>query len=132
MELDTKHVENFIVNLSRNEKGIGGDRMNWKSFLLGAAAGVAAGIIAKELLDPSGYTSPEKVLADVKERIKKNGQIYGSWIVMNPETYVKNEMEYDVYNGGITRDIDGKREQFEFIADAKTGTLLELNSRNTD
>ena len=79
--------------------------MNWKSFLLGAAAGFAAGIITKELLGPSGHTSPEKVLADVKEKLKKSGQIYGSWIVMKPETYVKNEVEYEVYNGGITRSI---------------------------
>ncbi|MFB5282383.1 hypothetical protein [Peribacillus sp. Hz7] len=106
--------------------------MNWKSFLLGAAAGFAAGIITKELLGPSGHASPEKVLADVKEKLKKSGQIYGSWIVMKPETYVKNEVEYEVYNGGITRSIDDKREQFEFIADAKTGTLLELNVRAAD
>jgi predicted small secreted protein len=26
----------------------------------------------------------------------------------------------------VTRNLDGKREQFEFIADAKTGTILEL------
>ncbi len=101
--------------------------MNWKSFLLGAAVGYAAARTAKELLDPSRNPSPEKVLADVKEHVKKNGRIYGSWIVMYPETYVKDELTYKVYRGGVTRNLDGKREQFEFVADSKTGTLLELN-----
>ena len=46
---------------------------------------------------------------------------------MYPETYVKDELTYKVYRGGVTRNLDGKREQFEFVADSKTGTLLELN-----
>jgi predicted small secreted protein len=35
-----------------------------------------------------------------------------------------------VYKGGITRNTEGKREQFEFVADASTGTILELNAQN--
>ena len=100
--------------------------MNWKSFLLGATVGYAAAIATKELLDPSRNPSPEKVLADVKERVKKNGKIYGSWIVMKPEVYVKDELTYEVYRGGVTRNTDDKRQQFEFVADRKTGTILEL------
>lgn len=100
--------------------------MNWKSFLLGAAVGYGAAIATRELLDPSRNPSPEKVLTDVKERVKKNGKIYGSWIVMKPEAYVKDELTYEVYRGGVTRNTDGKHEQFEFVADSKTGTILEL------
>jgi predicted small secreted protein len=100
--------------------------MNWKSFLLGAVVGYSAAIVTKELLNPAENPSPEKVLANVKERVKKNGNIYGSWIVTKPEAYEKNELTYNVYRGGVTRNLDGKREQFEFIADAKTGTILEL------
>ena len=34
-----------------------------------------------------------------------------------------------MYKGGITRNTEGKREQFEFVADASTGTILELNAQ---
>ncbi len=104
--------------------------MNWKSFLLGAAVGFTAAIATKELLDPLGKPSPEKVLGDVKEYVKKNGKISGSWIMMKPEVYEKNELTYEVYRGGVTRNLDGKREQFEFVADSKTGALLELDLQN--
>lgn len=104
--------------------------MNWKSFLLGATVGYAATITAKALLDPSKNPSPEKVLAHIKESVKRNGRIYGSWIIMKPEVYEKDERTYEVYRGGVTRILDGKQEQFEFIADSKTGTILELNVQN--
>lgn len=106
--------------------------MNWKSFLLGAAVGYAAAITTKELLDSVINPSPEKVLAHVKEYVKKNGRIYGSWIITMPETFVKDELTYEVYRGGVTRNLDGKQEQFEFVADRKTGTILELNLQNVN
>ncbi len=122
-QLDIKlHRKPLFYNKSMEGYG-----MNWKSFLLGAAVGFTAAIATKELLDPSRSTSPERVLADVKERVKKHGRIYGSWIVMKPEAYVKDELTYEVYRGGVTRILDGKRELFEFVADSKTGTILELN-----
>ena len=104
--------------------------MNWKTFLLGTAAGFAAGYATKQLLDQSSKPSPDKVLAQVKETVKKDGNIYGSWILMKPENYSKNDLDYEVYKGGITRNTEGKREQFEFVADASTGTILELNAQN--
>lgn len=63
--------------------------MNWKTFLLGTAAGFAAGYATKQLLDQSSKPSPDKVLAQVKETVKKDGNIYGSWILMKPENYTK-------------------------------------------
>lgn len=104
--------------------------MNWKGFLLGAIVGYSATIATKKLLDSSGNASPEKVLTDVKNKVKKNGSIYGSWIIMKPESYEKNELTYTVYRGGVTRNLDGKREQFEFVADSKTGTILDLHLQN--
>lgn len=101
--------------------------MNLKSFLLGAAVGYASAIAAKELLDSTRNPSPEKILANVKEQIKKNGRIYGSWIITIPEVYEKDELSYEVYRGGVTRSREGKQEQIGFVADSKTGTILELN-----
>ncbi|RFU66261.1 PepSY domain-containing protein [Peribacillus glennii] len=104
--------------------------MNWKTLLLGAAAGFAAGYAAKQKIDETGGPSPERVLENVKAAVKKDGKIYGSWIVMKPENYEKFNLDYQVYKGGITRHANGKREQFEFVADASTGTILELTQKN--
>ncbi|WP_409302248.1 hypothetical protein [Peribacillus sp. SCS-155] len=101
--------------------------MKLRTLLIGAAAGFAAGFATKQVLDQSGNPSPEKVLSQVKSQVQKDGKIYGSWILMKPETYRKNDLEYQVYKGGVTRHIDGNQEQFEFIADSTTGTILELN-----
>ncbi|PLT31482.1 PepSY domain-containing protein [Peribacillus deserti] len=101
--------------------------MNWKSLLLGIGAGFAAGYTAKQLLDKQ-EASPEKVLSHVKSLLKKDGKIQGSWIIMKPEVYQKFDLPYTVYRGGITKNTDGQQEQFEFIADAKTGSILELTA----
>lgn len=100
--------------------------MNWKTFILGAAAGFAAGYAVKQATDLSMKASPDKVLSNVKTAMKKDGKIYGSWIMMKPEPYHKFDLEYQVYKGGITRNTDGKQEQFEFVADADSGTVLEM------
>jgi predicted small secreted protein len=34
-----------------------------------------------------------------------------------------------VYKGGITRKNDVQQEQFEFVVDANTGTVLELTKK---
>ena len=105
--------------------------MNWKSALAGAAAGFAACYAVKQAMEQSsGGPSPEKVLASVKDAVKKDGKIYGSWILMKQENYTKNELEYEVFKGGITRNADGSQKQFEFIADASTGTILELTQKD--
>jgi predicted small secreted protein len=99
--------------------------MNWKTFLLGVSAGFIAGFAAKELLDQNKTVSPEKVLEHVKSEFKKQGPISGSWILMKTEPYEKKMLRYNVYKGGISRMANGKREQFEFIADASTGAILD-------
>ncbi|MBM7653208.1 hypothetical protein [Neobacillus cucumis] len=101
--------------------------MNWKSFFLGAAVGMASGYLTKEILSQNTKVTPEKVLGLVKKQFRQHGPISGSWIHMTAEPYVKNHLTYDVYKGGISRNNQGINQQFEFIADAKTGTLIEVN-----
>ncbi|MFK4997395.1 hypothetical protein ACI2OX_07100 [Bacillus sp. N9] len=45
---------------------------------------------------------------------------------MTPENYQKSAIQTKVYRGGITCNKDGTREQFEFIADAYTGTVIDI------
>ncbi|PQD94594.1 hypothetical protein CYL18_13080 [Pradoshia eiseniae] len=101
--------------------------MNWKTFITGAAAGFAAGYVVKELSNKKGMVSPEKVLTTIKTTLGDEGtNIRGSWIMMKPEKYTRNYLDYDVYKGGLTK-VDGhESSQFEFIADANTGTILDI------
>lgn len=101
--------------------------MNWKTFITGAAAGFAAGYVVKELSNKNSMVSPEKVLTTIKTTLGDEGtNIRGSWIMMKPEKYTRNSLDYDVYKGGLTK-VDGRESsQFEFIADANTGTILDI------
>ncbi|WML25271.1 PepSY domain-containing protein [Neobacillus sp. OS1-33] len=101
--------------------------MNWKSFLLGAAVGIIGGYAAKEVIACKMHVSPEKVLEQVKKQFNQNGTISGSWIHMEAEPYEKQQINYRVYKGGISKNNNGTNEQFEFIADAQTGTLIDVS-----
>jgi predicted small secreted protein len=100
--------------------------MNWKSFVFGLGIGAAGGYLLKEKLDDSRLISAEKVLKDVKLTFKKEGSIDGSWIGMKPEDYQKHHVSTKVYKGGISRRKDGELEQYEFVADAYTGTVVDV------
>ena len=102
--------------------------MNWKSFILGAAIGAISGYAVKEIISQKTYVSPEKVLANVKNQFRKNGSISGSWIHMETEPFEKYDIQYQVYKGGISKSSNGVSEQYEFIADALTGALLDIKS----
>ncbi len=100
--------------------------MGLRKFLLGIAVGIAGTYIVKNLL-PSSCISSEHALKIVKNEIKKQGPIDGSWIHMEPETFVRNNITYQVYKGGISRTLENKPEQFEFVVNAENGTILDIN-----
>ncbi|NMD72732.1 hypothetical protein HHO41_21120 [Bacillus sp. DNRA2] len=102
--------------------------MNWKTFLIGVGSGLAGGIIASYLLtkDQQKKISPEKILQQVKSAFKEQGPILGSWIHMEAENYEKNNLSYLVYKGGISKNNQDRTVQYEFIADATTGTILSI------
>lgn len=99
--------------------------MNWKCFFLGVSAGIAGAFIVKEATSRKETVSPEEILKRVKNAYKQDGPISGSWINMTAEPFLRSPIEHQVYKGGITRTVDGQSELHEFIADAKTGTILE-------
>lgn len=100
--------------------------MNWKSFIIGAAVGAVGGYAACEMINKTTKVSPEKVLEQVKKQFNQNGTITGSWIHMEAQAYEQQHISYQVYKGGISKNNNGDNEQYEFIADASTGTLLEI------
>lgn len=100
--------------------------MNWKSFLLGAGAGLLAGFCASEAVRGKVRVSETKVLENVKNAFKTEGQVDGSWINFRPEIYEKYPVTTKVYRGGVTCTHDGETKQYEFIADAYTGSVLDV------
>ncbi|RYL93756.1 hypothetical protein EWI07_06200 [Sporolactobacillus sp. THM7-4] len=75
--------------------------------------------------------SSEKVLRLVRKAVIKKIPIDGAWIYMTPQTLTRNALTRDVYKGGLTAPKDGSIQHFDFVADAKTGTLLELKEQST-
>ena len=101
--------------------------MKLKDFLAGVLTGVAAGIIVNEAIDRVNCNvAADSVLNTVKDAFKSEGPIDGSWIVMKTEPFQNNVISMNVYRGGISRIKEGELEQFEFAADARTGTVVEI------
>lgn len=100
--------------------------MSWKNFLLGAGAGLIAGYCASEAVRNNVRVSEVKVLENVKSAFKKQGHVEGSWINFRPEDYEKHAIKTQVYRGGITCTHDGEAKQYEFLADAYTGSILDV------
>lgn len=124
------HLRMFVFNDTIISKYIviyllGGLFVNWKTFFMGVASGVAAGIIVNQAVTNKQVISSEKALDIAKSAFKKHGPIQGSWIQMKKQPYHKSFLEYEVYIGGISRTVDGTVEQYEFIVDSKTGAILD-------
>ncbi|NCU18951.1 PepSY domain-containing protein [Pallidibacillus pasinlerensis] len=100
--------------------------MKIKHFLMGATCGFAVGFLAQAFLKNNQFLSSEDVIKKVKDALKTDGRISGSWIMTKPETLERNMITYHVYRGGITKLTDTEQINMEFLADAKTGTILEV------
>lgn len=100
--------------------------MSWKKFLVGIGIGFTGALLLKESVSQS-HISAEKALKIAKASFKQNGPIDGSWIHMNPELYTKFNLTYKVYKGGISRTEDGNLLQYEFVIDAKNGTIIDVS-----
>lgn len=83
------------------------------------------GFLLKEQLDENKKLTPEKALQHAKETFQKNGPITGSWIYMKPEKIEKNGILYNTYRGGISRNIDGNNQQYDFHVDIATGVIID-------
>ncbi len=88
------------------------------SFLIGA--------FAFFLVNKKVPVSADRILDNVKKQFKDEGPIEGSWIEMTRVPWKKYSYDTKVYYGGISRFEEGKIVQYEFVADAYTGTLMDI------
>ena len=101
--------------------------MKLRDFLLGVVTGLAAAVVIKEVSERvSPYLSANDILDNIKAEFKKQSPIDGSWIYMKADTFSNGYTEVPVYRGGISRMRDGEMETFEFAADARSGSVVEL------
>lgn len=100
--------------------------MNKRNVVFAAAIGFAIGYLVNHQVETQKKINPEKALKNAKETFKKEGPISGSWIYMKPEEVEKNGLHYQVYRGGITRNIDGQNKEYEFYIDTKTGAIISV------
>lgn len=95
--------------------------------LAAAAAGFAAGITAEKInMRNRRPLSSEKVLSMVRKAAKENLPIDGAWIFLSPHKITRNALTTEAYQGGFTTKETDSVKHYDFMADARTGTLIEL------
>lgn len=92
----------------------------------GLGVGAFVGTYGALWLNKNHHISPDKVLSNVRDAFLTEGPIEGSWIEATRKPTQKFAITQELYRGGISRLEDGKLVSYEFAADAKTGTVLEI------
>lgn len=100
----------------------------WKfSATLGISS--VAGFILGQLIG-NRKQSASRILKMIRHDFKQEGPVIGSWVDSQAKPYQRYAVKAIVYHGGITRLEDGRPVNYQFIADAHTGSLLELKREN--
>ncbi len=101
-----------------------------RDVLLGALIGAGAAMVATSMTTcKKSAIPPEKALKSVKEAVKNSYAVKGSWIHMKTDSINKFDVPFTVYSGGLTCEKEGRLEQMDFMVDANTGTIVELQKQ---
>lgn len=98
-----------------------------RGLTIGSAIGLAFGIAGTHWYRNKQALSPDDILTKVKRSFLKEGPIEGSWISFETNPIQKFAISIDTVEGGISRFEDETLVVYEFVADAKTGTVLQMN-----
>ncbi|MBI5974270.1 hypothetical protein [Staphylococcus canis] len=71
----------------------------------------------------SQYYPADKIIDSVRSYFK---DVTGSYILYEPTIYQKFGIEYEVYKGGVSAERNGKVYNYEFIADAYNGQVIDI------
>ncbi|MEE6727215.1 PepSY domain-containing protein [Pediococcus acidilactici] len=72
---------------------------------------------------------PQAALARVRRSFEEKGRVEGAWIESKPSPLNRHGLKASVYYGGITKYENNELIQYEFIADAYTGTIIDIYRR---
>ncbi|MBV7391205.1 hypothetical protein [Enterococcus alishanensis] len=98
-----------------------------RGLTIGSALGLALGVIGTRWYRNKQNLSPDAILNKVKHSFTNEGPIEGSWISFETKPMQRFAINIETVEGGITRIEDGTLVAYEFLADAKTGTVLSIN-----
>ncbi|WP_226535443.1 PepSY domain-containing protein [Fictibacillus halophilus] len=102
--------------------------MNWRNLIFAGLAGAVVGYAVTK--KQTEWLSPEKALKMLKEKANQTYNISGSWILVNRESTSVLGLPYTVYKGGFSDSSYGNSPvHYEFLIDARTGTLLQLEEK---
>ncbi len=93
---------------------------------IGLAVGAIGGAALAYFYKKNKTLSADDILERVKADFLQEGPIEGSWIHFKKEPFQKFAVQSKTYTGGISRIEDGELAQYEFLADAYTGTILDI------
>lgn len=99
-----------------------------QSLVVAFGIGMLAGYFVNKAINGKSLSS-EQALSEVKSALKGHMDIDGAWIYSQPEEWENGKLRHTVYHGGITENKDGEAVHYDFVADAKNGTLLSLTEQ---
>ena len=88
--------------------------------------GVTTGWFGHEWVTKKRPIHGDEILNQMKDLFLQEGPIEGSWIELTKVPLRKFAYKTDVYYGGVSRMEAGELVQYEFIADAYTGTIMDV------
>ncbi|MCL1630649.1 hypothetical protein M3N64_01605 [Sporolactobacillus sp. CPB3-1] len=100
-----------------------------KTLIIGVIAGYIAGMTVTRIMNGKITLSSEQVLERVKHTAKNQLSFDGAWICLTPHIWSNDQLNHLVYKGGLICNEQGKNHHYDFVADAKSGTILQLKSQ---
>ncbi|WP_141603943.1 PepSY domain-containing protein [Terrilactibacillus laevilacticus] len=101
--------------------------MKWKPLIFGFVVGMTSQLVYQKRKEKQLLT-PEKALQSVKKSVKSDLDVNNGWIYLTPTDMKRHGISYNVYQGGVTANQGNEKKHYDFIVDAQTGTILELQS----
>lgn len=88
--------------------------------------GMLTGYASKKYLVENVPLEADSILTNVKKAFNKSGNIEGAWIELTAIPYQLADYQTKIFKGGISRIEANELVQYTFIADAYSGSLINV------
>lgn len=99
---------------------------------VGVGVGLIGGVYSTLWVKKKQTLHADDILDRIKAAFLHEGPIEGSWVNFEKLPLRKFAVHSQGYTGGITRKEDGQLVSYEFLADAATGTVLDIKRTKMD